>query len=196
MRDLRDIVGEFAKRLTQVIEGSAIVKARDAVLAALGLGLPLPRRRGRPPKALGAASRPAAVRHRRKGPIQLCPVPGCKNRAAPIFGMVCSKHKDLSKATIKKYREARKLKKAKAAGKPVPAKRRAKPRARKLKKVARAKRAVPAKRKAKSVVRKPKKAIRAKKPVKKLAKPRKAIAASASTTSPSSSAPAPAAAAS
>jgi len=55
------------------------------------------------------------VRKRRKGPIQLCPVPGCPNRAAPVFGMVCSKHKDLPKASIKKYREARRAKKAKKA---------------------------------------------------------------------------------
>jgi hypothetical protein len=54
----------------------------------------------------------AARAQRRKGPIQLCPVPGCTNRAAPVFGMVCSKHKDLPKATIKKYREARRARKA------------------------------------------------------------------------------------
>jgi hypothetical protein len=28
----------------------------------------------------------------------LCPVPGCTNKAAPIFGMVCKDHKDLPKA--------------------------------------------------------------------------------------------------
>ena len=39
---------------------------------------------------------------------------GCTNRAAPVFGMVCSKHKDLPKGEIKKYREARKAQKAKA----------------------------------------------------------------------------------
>lgn len=44
-------------------------------------------------------------------PIQLCPVPGCKERAAPVFGMVCGKHKNISKATIAKYRAARKAKK-------------------------------------------------------------------------------------
>ena len=54
------------------------------------------------------------MRKRRKGPIQLCPVPGCTNRAAPVFGMVCAKHKDLPKAEIKKYREARRAQKAKA----------------------------------------------------------------------------------
>jgi hypothetical protein len=38
---------------------------------------------------------------------QLTPVPGCNNPAAPVFGMVCKDHKDVPKATIKKYREAR-----------------------------------------------------------------------------------------
>jgi hypothetical protein len=38
-------------------------------------------------------------------------VPGCKNTAAPVFGMVCGKHKDMPKAKIKKYREARKAQK-------------------------------------------------------------------------------------
>lgn len=45
-------------------------------------------------------------------PIQLCPVPGCKNRAAPVFGMVCGDHRHIKKATIAKYRAARKAKKA------------------------------------------------------------------------------------
>jgi hypothetical protein len=41
-------------------------------------------------------------------------VPGCKNPAAPVFGMVCAKHKDVAKAKIKKYRAARRTKKQKA----------------------------------------------------------------------------------
>ena len=52
---------------------------------------------------------------RKKPPIQYCPVPGCKNRAAPVYGMVCGDHKDRPKAEIRKYREARK--KAKLAAK-------------------------------------------------------------------------------
>ena len=59
-------------------------------------------------------SKPATKVGRRKGPIQLCPAPGCTNRAAPVFGMVCAKHKDLPKATIKKYREARRARVKKA----------------------------------------------------------------------------------
>jgi len=34
-------------------------------------------------------------------------VPGCKNPAAPVFGMVCKEHKNVAKAKIRKYREAR-----------------------------------------------------------------------------------------
>ena len=39
------------------------------------------------------------------------------NRAAPVFGMVCAKHKDLPKAEIKKHREQRRAQKAKAKAK-------------------------------------------------------------------------------
>jgi hypothetical protein len=46
----------------------------------------------------------------KKGPIQLCPVPGCRERAAPVYGMVCAKHKDTPKKVIAKYREARRQK--------------------------------------------------------------------------------------
>jgi hypothetical protein len=50
-------------------------------------------------------------------------VPGCKNPAAPIFGMVCAKHKNVAKAKIKKFRAARKAKGAPAtAARPTTAK--------------------------------------------------------------------------
>jgi transposase len=52
----------------------------------------------------------SAKPRRKKGPIQLCPAPGCKERAAPVFGMVCKKHKGAPKATVAKWREARRKK--------------------------------------------------------------------------------------
>jgi len=55
---------------------------------------------------------------RRKGPIQLCPVPGCKHAAAPVYGMLCADHKGTPKALVKKYREARRA--AKEGGKVIP----------------------------------------------------------------------------
>ncbi len=63
---------------------------------------------------LGGGSSPA-LKSRKKPPVQLCPVPRCTGRAAPIYGMVCSKHKDVPKGQIKKYREARRARKARAA---------------------------------------------------------------------------------
>jgi hypothetical protein len=75
------------------------------------------KRRGRPPKAASTSTalttipRAQAVvtptKPRKKPPRQLCPVPGCKNTAAPIFGMVCKDHKDVAKSKITKYREER-----------------------------------------------------------------------------------------
>lgn len=112
--EIQDVVQEFVTKLASLIEQDAVSRARDVVLGALG---------GRAAAGVRGAGRPSAavavigVRKRRKGPIQLCPVPGCSNRAAPVFGMVCSKHKDLPKAQIKKYREARREQKQKGKGK-------------------------------------------------------------------------------
>jgi hypothetical protein len=118
-----EIVSRFVDQLSVAIEQDAVGRAREAVLQAFG---------GRTPAGvsarLGRAGQLSAVglrrgpgrppgRARKKPPIQLCPVPGCQNRAAPVFGMVCSKHKDLPKAEIKKYREARRAQKVKGKSK-------------------------------------------------------------------------------
>ena len=111
--DIHAIVQDFVARLSTLIEQDSVTRARAVVLSAFGVGSGGGRRGpGRPLASLAADA--AARRQRRKGPIQLCPVPGCTNRAAPVFGMVCAKHKDLPKATIKKYREQRRAKKAAA----------------------------------------------------------------------------------
>ena len=106
---IRTLVTDFTEQLAAVIEGQALDRARAAVEGALGGGRRAP---GRPPKSLALL---AGGRPRKKSPRQLCPVPGCKNSAAPVFGMVCAKHKDVSKAKIKEFREARRAKKMKSA---------------------------------------------------------------------------------
>src|SRR5215831_3891230 len=103
--DLQEVVQQFVDKLSSMIETEVVSRAREAALNALD---------GRGSVSIRGG---VIIRKRRKGPIQLCPVPGCSNRAAPVFGMVCSKHKDLPKAEIKKYREARREKKLKAKSK-------------------------------------------------------------------------------
>jgi hypothetical protein len=114
MSNIQSIVDDFANQLSALIEAQVVERARATVAAALGgQGKRGP---GRPPKlaklvGLTAPGLGNGKKPRKKAPPQLCPVPGCKNRAAPIFGMVCSDHKDVAKGKIKAYREARRAKK-------------------------------------------------------------------------------------
>jgi hypothetical protein len=105
--NIATLVTNFTNQLTSLIERETLDRARAAVVGALGQG----NGRGTNVKAIAFA----AGRARKKAPKQLCPVPGCKNPAAPVFGMVCAKHKDIAKTKIKKYREARRAKKLKSA---------------------------------------------------------------------------------
>src|SRR6185436_17386065 len=97
-------------RLSSFVEQHSVARARDAVLSAFGAADGgAARRPGRPAavKGLVAGGKLKLTRLRKKPPVQLCPVPGCQNRAAPVFGMVCAQHKNISKDQIRKYREAR-----------------------------------------------------------------------------------------
>lgn len=106
------IVSDFVDQLTSAMEDEVLSRAREAVLSAVGGGA-TGRGPGRPAALKRGPGRPPG-RPRKKPPIQYCPVPGCKNRAAPVFGMVCGEHKNVSKALIKKYRAQRKADQAKA----------------------------------------------------------------------------------
>src|SRR3569623_3403041 len=96
--DIRQLVADFTKRLHAAVDQISVARAREAVMHALG------EKRGRLPRGMAAI---LGRKPRRKGPRQLCPVPGCQNAAAPEFGMVCAEHKDVSKTRLKQYREAR-----------------------------------------------------------------------------------------
>ena len=94
----------FTQQLVATVE-AAVAQRIQATLAG-AFGVPQKRGPGRPPKQAVAHVAPvAAPKPARKK--QLCPVPGCTNPAAPIFGMVCKDHKNVAKSKIKKYREAR-----------------------------------------------------------------------------------------
>ena len=101
MSALSDLVSEFVDKLSVAMEADVISRVRANVESVFGNG-------GRRSNGVTA---PRPGRPRKKAPIQLCPVPGCGNRAAPVFGMVCSEHKDLPKKKIRAYREARRAEK-------------------------------------------------------------------------------------
>jgi hypothetical protein len=107
--DIVAIVHTFASQLAGAVEAAVTRRVQNAVAQILGAGVK--RGPGRPPRN-GAPSATAA-RARKKPPKQLCPVPGCKNPAAPVFGMVCAQHKNVPKAKIKEYRERRRKMKEK-----------------------------------------------------------------------------------
>jgi hypothetical protein len=98
LMDIRSLIEDFTSRLSALIEQQVLARARAAVDGALG-------------RSNGAGG----IKLRKRPPRQLCPVPGCKNTAAPVYGMVCATHKDVPKRQIKKYRDARRAKKLKAA---------------------------------------------------------------------------------
>ena len=101
-------VETFTRQLVATVE-AAVAQRIQAVLGG-AFGVPRKRGPGRPPKQPVAHVAPVAVEQsvgKKTRPKQLCPVPGCKNVAAPIFGMVCKDHKKVAKSKIKKYREER-----------------------------------------------------------------------------------------
>jgi hypothetical protein len=119
------IVETFAIQITAAVEAAMADRLQAAITGAFGT--PQKRGPGRPPKQAVAGVAPLAARSAEKKtrPKQFCPVPGCKNTAAPIFGMVCKDHKNVAKSKITKYRVERKATPAGAA-KPAAAKRAAK----------------------------------------------------------------------
>jgi hypothetical protein len=108
---INSLTEAFARQLASVVEQAAAARIQSAILDGLGGAGRGP---GRPRKE-GLSLSVTYPLARKKAPKQLCPVPGCKNAAAPVFGMVCAKHKDISKAKIKEYREKRRAAKLKKA---------------------------------------------------------------------------------
>jgi hypothetical protein len=101
-------VESFTQQLLATVEAAVAQRIQAALADAFGV--PQKRGPGRPPKQAVAHVAPVAVEQsagKKTRPKQLCPVPGCKNVAAPIFGMVCKDHQNVAKSKIKKYRDAR-----------------------------------------------------------------------------------------
>jgi hypothetical protein len=96
----------FTQQLVATVEAAVAQRIQAALAGAFGA--PQKRGPGRPRKQVVAPLASSwATPARKKPPKQLCPVPGCENPAAPVFGMVCKDHKNVAKSKIKKYREQR-----------------------------------------------------------------------------------------
>jgi len=102
--NIRSLVEGFVSQIVAAVEADSVRRVQQAVTAALSDGFSSAPRRSIRSVGDSVQESPAPVRHR---PKQLCPVPGCSGVAAPVFGMVCAKHKDLPKAKIKKFRAQR-----------------------------------------------------------------------------------------
>ena len=108
----------FTRQLVAAVETAAAQRIQAALAGALGV--PQKRGPGRPSKQVTATA-PLALASAPARKKQLCPVPGCKNLAAPVFGMVCKEHRKVPKAKIKKYREERRQAAPSTGAKPVAA---------------------------------------------------------------------------
>ncbi len=107
--DIRSLVEGFVSQIVAAVEADSVRRLQHAVTASfVGAGADSAARRGR--AAAGPAALAAAPARRR--PKQLCPVPGCKGVAAPVFGMVCAQHRDVPKPKIAEYRAQRRAAKA------------------------------------------------------------------------------------
>jgi len=95
---LRIMTDTFPSQVAAVVEADSMRRVRQAVVAVVGGEPSAPRLAG---STRAPAPLKAAMRHR---PRQLCPVPGCKGVPAPVFGMMCAKHKDVRRAKIAEYR--------------------------------------------------------------------------------------------
>src|SRR5450759_1005621 len=73
------MIESFVRQIFAAVEASTAERAQAALAGAFGFQQK--RGPGRPAKQTTAA----AV-EKKKAPKQLCPVPGCKNPAAPVFG--------------------------------------------------------------------------------------------------------------
>lgn len=105
MLTVTKLIEKFASDLTRTIaarEEQALAAVRAGIMTGLAVG-----GANVSPRAVADSIAKATSKPRRKTPPQLCPVPHCKHRAAPIFGMVCGDHRKVPKAQIKKFREAR-----------------------------------------------------------------------------------------
>lgn len=107
------LLEEYTQRLVDLIEQRTVTRLQDLAQSITGLrprvAAPHPALQAIHHATVKLGSGDAAPkRSTRPRAPRFCPVPGCKNPPAPVYGMVCREHQHVPKAEIKKYREARK----------------------------------------------------------------------------------------
>jgi hypothetical protein len=107
--NIRSLVEGFVGQIVAAVEADSVRRVQQAVTAALTDGVVEATRRAGRSSVSGAPVASAPVRRRAK---QFCPVPGCTGVAAPVFGMVCAKHKDMPQAKIDEFRAQRRANKS------------------------------------------------------------------------------------
>lgn len=105
--NIKALVEAFVNQVVAAVESDSVRRVQQAVAAAFSGGAMSAPRPGRTARSSGAVA-PAVAAPVKRRPKQFCPVPGCTGVAAPVFGMVCTEHKDMPKAKIKEYRALRK----------------------------------------------------------------------------------------
>jgi len=101
--NITDLIEDFTNQIVAAVNAAAAQRIQAALAGVFDL--PQTRAPIAPARPIVTAPAPAVKRAR---PKQLCPVPGCKNIAAPVFGMVCAEHRRVAKSKIAKYRAERK----------------------------------------------------------------------------------------
>lgn len=107
--NIRSLVEAFVGQVVAAVEADSIRRVQRAVTDAFTDGAAGTSRNSGRTITTGAPVASAPDRRRAK---QFCPVPGCTGVAAPVFGMVCAKHKDMPKAKIKEFRVQRRANKS------------------------------------------------------------------------------------
>ena len=120
-----ELIRKFVIELVVTVERDAASRALEIIQSAMGTQPEQPfaevvaeedANDDFPESLLEDSAPKAAKKLCKKPPKQFCPVPGCKNVAAPIFGMVCKDHKNVAKSKLNKYRAERKAAKLAAKG--------------------------------------------------------------------------------
>jgi len=104
----------WADALYEMGREDACELATKTVLSAVFSQEPARQGPGRPPKEMAIPFIPDSwLKPRKPRAVVHCPVPGCEGVAAPVFGMVCSLHKDVPRAEIAPYFKQRREMKSK-----------------------------------------------------------------------------------